>query len=470
MDFKTPQKTNPQHFINKAEKEQILSSHDTIKIDDKHRGTHIKPYLPVAICDNLIYQNVYLQTCIETLAEDMVLNDINITPVNKADEVKAEIIKDFWLLNQDELVKTVTDYISYGFGGAEITFTNGGEPQALFEIQADTLYIKKETYNDTVTGESRNLYYAVQQVNGSDYVKMRLLQNLDEYPEKDSNLKICLWIGGGRKSNYFNYPLWISAFNHVSASVSLDMLDADKLANGNLISGILTVIRPPMSLDDENVEDTLESKMEAKGSGVFTLELNTLNPDIPLTVDYIQISESNYQYLSELADKSDSKILSVLKIPKARLLIDDTTESMNSNKTNTLYKIYSGELENRQRPLERLMKIFNQLFYEFTGKVNIITPVFVDDKEIETQINLNLFNNGLITLGQAIRKVEDLFPEYKEYLEKEIDYNNPLYDERYYNGKPLGFSEDLNNPVTELGDMIDYAKVNGILQQQSEDR
>ena len=62
MDFKTPQKTNPQHFINKAEKEQILSSHDTIKIDDKHRGTHIKPYLSVAICDNLIYQNVYLQT------------------------------------------------------------------------------------------------------------------------------------------------------------------------------------------------------------------------------------------------------------------------------------------------------------------------------------------------------------------------------------------------------------------------
>ena len=79
--------------------------------------------------------------------------------------------------------------------------------------------------------------------------------------------------------------------------------------------------------------------MQNKGNGVFTLELTTLNPDIPIGVDYIQISESNYDYLEKLAEKSDIKILANFKIPKARLLIDDTTESINSNKTNTLYKI-----------------------------------------------------------------------------------------------------------------------------------
>lgn len=466
MQIHTIKKTNPQHFINKAVKEEVLTKPDTIKNDDRNRGNRIKPYIPVSICDNLIYQTVYLEIGIETLAEDTILNDISFKGAMESDKVKVETVKSFWEKNQDEFLKAVIDYYSYGFAGAEITFNETGEPDRLYEIQADTLYISKETnrYDNSVC------YYAVQQVNGVPKVKMRLLDRLNEYPETDNEFPVCLWIGGGRKSSFYDYPCWISCFNHVSASVSLDMLDADKLANGNLISGILTIVRPPMSLNNESVEDTLETKMTEKGSGLFTLELNTLNPDIPLTVDYIQISESNYQYLSELASKSDAKILACLKIPKARLLIDDVTESMNSNKTNTLYKIYSKELSKRQRPIEALMNIFNRIYFELNAKADIDTPVFVDDKEIEANINTVLFDKGLITFGQAIRKVLNLFPEYEDYLEIPVDFNNPVYNERYYNGQPLGFSEELENPVTELGDMIDYAKITSILQQQSEDR
>lgn len=463
---------NPTHFINKASKEHLLHGQDTIKSDDVNNGTQIKPYIPVSVCDNLIYQTVLLQTCIDTLAEDMVLNDIGLTTKIESDNVKVELVKDFWLNNQDELLKQVTDYLSYGFGGAEIIFeTDNDEPVELVQIQADTLYISKETVNDYTTGESRTVYYAVQQVNGVTKTKMRLLDKLDEYPESDNDLHICFWLGGGRKSSFYDYPTWISAFNHISASVSLDMLDADKLANGNLISGILIIKRPPLNPNlDDSVEDTLEEKMEEKGSGIFTLELTSLNPDIPLTVDYVQISESNYSYLSEMSSKADKKILACFKIPKARLLIDDTTESMNSNKTNTLYKIYSNELSKRQRPLENLIQKFNSILFETDTNVDIVTPVFVDDKEVEANINTALFDKGLITLGQAIQKILTIFPEYNDYLNIDIDFDNPIYNERYYNGNPLGLTEDLTNPVQELGDLIDYTKITELLQTEGNNR
>ena len=472
MELVTPKnKINEQHFINKEAKENLLAKQDTIKVDDKNKGSHIKPYIPVGICDNLIYQNVLLEDCISTLAEDTVLNDFNLLNTNESDDAKVELIKQFWQLNQDELLKQIKDYFSYGFGASEITFNDDLTPKEIAQIQADTLYIRKETYKNEF-GESTILYYAVQQINGVDNVKMRLLDRLEEYPEKDNNLNICLWIGGGRKSSFYDYPCWITCFNHVSASVSLDMLDADKLANGNLIAGILTIIRPPINPQlEETVEDTLEEKMEAKGSGVFTLELNTLNPDIPLTVDYIKISEDNYQYLNELSEKSDKKILACFKIPKVRLLIDDSSESMNSHKTKTLYKIYAKELNNKQRPLENIIRKFNLLFYELDAKVEIDTPVFVDDKDIETDITLKLFNNGLITLGQALKKIESLFPELTDYLDIPIEYTNPIYNERYYNGKPLGFNEEeMSNPVENVGDLIEYAQINEVLSKQDQNR
>lgn len=469
MEIIAPKKVNPTHFINKEVKESVLKGQDTIKSDDTQKGTHIKPYIPVSVCDNLIYQTVLLSTCIDTLAEDTILNDISFSE-DESDNSKIENVKQFWLRNQDELLKQIKDWYSYGFGASEIIFA-GSEPVELVQIQADTLYIRKETVSDTVTGERKIVYYAVQQINGVDKVKMRLLDRLDEYPTSDEDLHICFWLGGGRKSSFFDFPCWISAFNHVSASVSLDMLDADKLANGNLISGILTIIRPPIAKAlEESVEDTLEEKMEEKGSGLFTLELTTLNPDIPLNVEYIQISESNYDYLMQLAEKADKKILAVMKIPKARLLIDDTTESMNSNKTNTLYKIYTNELDKRQRPIEKLIKKFNENLFELNTTVNLVTPSFVDDKEIEANTNLTLFDKGLITFGQAVKKVLELFPEYEDYLDIELDFNNPVFNERYYNGKPLGFSEDIINPVEQIGDFIDYTQINEVLSRESKDR
>ena len=455
---------NTQHQINKRAVDKVITTPaQTHKNDDENKGVIIRPYIPVHICDNLIYQHVYLSKCINTFAEDMVYNDINISS-----EKDIEDIVEFWEDNQEEFCNAVKDYLGYGFGACEILFNNNGLPAELKEINADTLSIKKEQRYNSETGEYENYYYALHQISGNPDVLLRLSHL--EYPSVDDDLPVCLWLGGGRKSDFFSYPVWLECFNHVSASVSLDLLDAKKLADGNLISGVLVIRKPPAPITEngETVEDTLEEKMENKGSGVFTLELTTLNPNIPLEVDYIQISESNYDYLVELGKSSDIKVLANFKMPKARLLIDDTTESMNSNKTNTLYKIYSLELNNNQKPLEKKMRKFNNQYFENNGKVEIVTPTFIDEKDIETQTTINLFNTGLITLGQAINKVQKIYPELNKEGDEELDLTNPIYKERYYNGQPLGLIEpsDEERGLMEFANRVDEMVITEQLNQQ----
>lgn len=472
MEINNIPKTNPQHIINKNIIQQALPTPTTLKKDDEQKNIYINPYIPVGLCENLILQSVDLATCIEIISEDIIYNNVTIKPLNTNElTVEMENSKNFWEYNQEEYCNQVKDYVSYGFGASEIITDTNNQPVELRQIPADTLRIYKQKI------DGRLYYYAEQKVNGNT-TRLRLHNHQKvvgyDYLETDKELPVCYWIGGGRKSNWYDYPLWINAFNHVSASVNLDMLDADKISEGNLVSGILVIKRPPTPIlpDNEDVEDTLQEKMENHGSGVFTLELTTLNPNIPLDIDYIQISESNYDYLQRMANRAEDKILAQFRIPKARLLKDETTESMNSNKTNTLYKIYTGELNNRQRPLERNMQIFNRVFYGFDAKVELETPVFVDDKDLEAESTIKIFNNGLITLGQAIRKIETIYPDLQD-TDNEIDYNNPLYNERYYNGNPLGLTDAPMDAEQETlyraGDFIDMAKIEEVFSRESTD-
>lgn len=462
MIINKPTQINPQYSINKAERDKIIIQ-ETHKPDDE-KGTYIYPYLSVSLCDNLILQNVLLSKCINTFAEDMVYNELSLKDTHiQTETTKFKTIQEFWDLNKEQLCYQVKDYLSYGFGASEVIYNTNHEVAEIAQIPANTLHIQKKKKFNPQINDYQYYYYAVQQVTGKENVIMRL-SHMTYLPE-DDDLPLCFWLGGSRRSNFFDYPCWIECFNHVSASNTLDLLDAEKINNGNLVSGIITIVRPPPTPMDKDLDETLEEKMENHGSGVFTLELTTLNPDIPLNVNYIKISESNYDYLNELSKKSDIKILANFKMPKARLLIDDATESMNSHKTNTLYKIYTNELNNAQLPLERNIWQFNKKFLEFDYRIQLDTPIFVDDKDIESQIALNLFNNGLITLGQAINKISSIYPEFEN---AEIDLTNPVYNERYYNGSPLGLTtNNAEEEIYNIGDYIDMEQIEEVFSRQS---
>ena len=131
-------------------------------------------------------------------------------------------------------------------------------------------------------------------------------------------------------------------------------------------------------------------------------------------------------------------------------MIDDVTESMNSNKSNTIYEIYTKSLENEQLPFEIEINKFNKKYFDYEGIVDIETPIFSDKKDVEINTILTLFNNGLITLGEAIKAVSVYYPA----LQLEYSDSNPIYDERFYNGRILGMSEYSDEDISELNGVM----------------
>ena len=399
----------------------------------------------MSIAQNLILQNNRLDKSIRILAQDVILNEISYLSDKENDN--EELVASFWKDNINELYKQLQEFYSYGFGASEIIFDEEtGLPTKLYQIPADTLFIKQDSNRDGTYS-----YYAIQKVDGKPDVKMKLSRF--QYDEEDSDLPTCFWLGGGKTSEFYEIPYWLPAFNSISAKVALDELNAKKINEGNLMSGILVIRRPPaFEGQKEETKKDLEDQMTDAGTGILVMDLESFNSEIPLEVQYVPISEQNYSYLSELADRCDEDILACFSIPKVRLMIDDVTESMNSQKSNTIYEIYTKSLENEQLPFEIEINKFNLKYFNYEGVVNIETPIFSDKKEVEINSILTLFNNGIITLGEAIKAVSVFYPA----LQLEYNDTNPLFNERYYNGRLLGMNEYSEGDMSQLNEVMTW--------------
>ena len=410
--------------------------------EDKDYKYKLYPLVSVSIAQNLILQNNKLDKSIRILAQDVILNEF--TYLNDENETDQSII-DFWKNNINELYKQVQEFYSYGFGASEIIFDEKtGLPKELYQIPAETLTIKQEVNDDGTFS-----YYALQEIVGKPAVKMKLSRF--KYDAEDDDLPTCFWLGGGKTSEFYEIPYWLPAFNSISAKVALDELNAKKINESNLMRRLIE-IRSTLNIyvEKKKKKKDLESQMADAGTGILTLDLESFNTEIPLEVQYVPISEQNYSYLSELADRCDDDILACFSIPKVRLMIDDVTESMNSNKSNTIYEIYTKSLENEQLPFEIEINKFNKKYFDYEGIVDIETPIFSDKKDVEINTILTLFNNGLITLGEAIKAVSVYYPA----LQLEYSDSNPIYDERFYNGRILGMSEYSDDDISELNGVM----------------
>ncbi len=438
------EKINPDLDINKSQIKEAISPKSS-KLDTTGFTTVIQPIVPVNIAKNLILQNNRLDKCIRILAQDVILNDFTFLSEDEKEDDHDRIIN-FWQENKDEIFKQGQEYYAYGFGASEVIFDDEGYPVKLFQIPSETLFISQETNPD---GGYR--YYAIQKVNGKS-LKMRLSRF--KYGPEDDDLPVCMWWGKGRTSEFYEIPYWIPAFNSISAKVALDELNAKKINEGNLLSGILTVVAPPLRKGEETVEETLQDQMKAAGTGILTLQLTQFDEDVPLDVKYIPITESNYDYLSDLSKECDQDILACFSIPKVRLMIDDVTESMNSNKSDTIYEIYTKSLAAEQLPFENEINRFNQRYFNYDGVVDIEVPIFADKKETEISSILKLFDKGILTLGETINAIKPYYPS----LDIQFNESNPIYNERYYNGNLLGIEENTDDDFNELsvGELLDF--------------
>ena len=85
-------------------------------------------------------------------------------------------------------------------------------------------------------------------------------------------------------------------------------------------------------------------------------------------------------------------------MPKIRLLNNEGKESMNSNKSETLWKIYLRSCYNIQSNFLDFMKTFNKLYFGKYVKINIALPTFEDEtttviQNVEKLMNLGLMNS-----------------------------------------------------------------------------
>ena len=104
---------------------------------------------------------------------------------------------------------------------------------------------------------------------------------------------------------------------------------------------------------------------------------------------------------------------------------------MNSNKTKTLYEIYTLDLETYQYPFEIEIDNFNNCFFNVDTTCDIKTPIFADTKETKVNTIIQLFSVGIITLKQAISMATALYPEVDW---TDIDINDPELAQRFYHG------------------------------------
>ena len=165
--------------------------------EDKEYQNRIDPIVSVSISQNLILQNNRLDKAIRILAQDVILNEITYL-ADKESDIE-ETVASFWKNNINELYKQIQEFYSYGFGASEIIFDEKtGLPKELYQIPAETVFIKQESNRDGTYS-----YYAIQKINGKPDVKMKLSRY--QYDQEDDELPTCFWLGVEKLLNFMKF-------------------------------------------------------------------------------------------------------------------------------------------------------------------------------------------------------------------------------------------------------------------------
>ncbi|AMK16315.1 hypothetical protein [Methanobrevibacter olleyae] len=449
--MKIQNQVNPNYSLIKSfiEKEEAKELNVKSKKMDENSHGYIYPPVSQVITDYILKNNGRLKNCTEILAQDTILQEYQFKN-NNGDNIHEDTLLKFWdKRNKYNLYLSVIERYQYGFGVCELSFNDDGTCVGLTQVPAKTMVIKKEESYDN------SKYYAVQMNLGEPIKKFRLYNLLDNYDESDEEYNIVLWLGGGTTHRFYDIPAWYPDSDIVLGKINLNILNAQQIDNGNNIEGVLNITGPPQRPNRETgktVEQQIREQMRSTGTGVMVSYLETPNKDFPLNFEFIKISNDNWQYLENFSKTADEVLMSNYNIPKVRLMIDDVTESMNSNKSDTIWQIYAISLNYEQFPNELIIQEFNNIFFHLNLEVDMQIPIFSDKRQIELTTVKDLFNTGLLTLGQAIVKISGFYPELR--IDENISMDNPLLNERYYNGNLLGFNDGVTSSDVGEAELI----------------
>lgn len=386
------------------------------KQDTATQGVELKPPIPMRDCLYVFENSSHVAKCCRILASDIIYNEITLIPTTEEPSEKLTnnitAIKKMLDENIDELYNIAVDYYYAGWCAMEYVWDN--TRFTLKQLPIHTCSIIRTN----IPGQEGEVYLLKQKINSTTrYFKIMGEQYPDNFVNyQNQPLSNVSLIGGDNIYAFFSLPRWVQNYKKILTEIAIASSDYRTVANGNISSGILNInLEPqqavPLTYDEQGNPIQKESRQEAitreitgasGGTAVIFTESNR-----PVQLDYVGLTNNNQSYLSELGLQCQQAVLNDYNIPLVRLMINTEKESMNSDKTKSIWEIYTLNLQNEQR----IFKIFiAELIYDLYSlpvTVDISTPIFSDRREIEVKILSDAWNDGALTLGQYVTGLSD---------------------------------------------------------------
>lgn len=428
-----------------------------ISVNDDTAGDNIelRPPVPMKDCKYVFDNASFVAKCCRILAKDILLNNITLESEGKDLTGLNEQLEDY----QTELYFTAIDYYYAGIGAFEYICNHDGF--MLKQIPIHTTKIIQIQVN------GKKCYLLKQQIK----TEINYFKILGEtYPEgfnqyNNQPLGDCCVIGGDNFTLFFSEPLWVQESDKIFTEIAIGAKNLKQISNGNISAGVLNInlepeIKPPVTLDSngnpvptETREDVIKEELTASNGGVSVIFTEgTRNLDM----SYIKIENDNYSYLSELQSKAEQATLNCYGIPLVRLMINTEKESMNSNKTQSIWEIYNLDLRVESQKWITIIREFINHVYGFKPTVNIELPEFTDKRETEIQLIIDEWKEGLINLRQAVTALSN-YDTNIDLNDYNFELNKDLWDYRKIDGYYDLLNEvdqaELERVTTEIGQL-----------------
>ena len=454
--------------------EYLTEQHTTKTVKDGNNiSYYLEPLVPVDVARYLFRRSSELRKVVKAYSKDVLLNeftlaksDIETDEENEKYERDLEILNSVWnnQNNKKQLYFAGIEAFVYGYGVME-TIGSGADTE-FKQIPAHTIRLRCEIWESDVTRKQYKYYYVEQQLQDR-IVKLRLshldYRLLDKYAGGDDSEGYCIWFGGSNESDFFDIPEWESCSEDIFTCLAIKKMNMKKIERGNIPAGVLMFQGPralpdPKHPDEPRIDHKLEQDLGGTHSGtVFTyLESNSSSRDI--TMSYQALTDNNYDYLKQNREDCERSILSAYLIPPQRLMRLDQKESMNSDKTERTFEIYTTEeVPSAQMLFKGAIDAYNQAFLGMTHNVLMNSPEFVDKTLLRIESIVTLFDKGLLPLGVALDLLADVYPQ----IDLLADLPEDLSTQRFYDGKILGIdgieqpdNEELDNAINKINQII----------------
>ena len=406
------------------------------KEDTATYGVELKPPVPMKDCKYVFDNSSYVAKCCRILAKDIILNKLTLISDNEENDTVVKKIQDNLIENIMELYYLLVDYYYAGIGAVE--YATGKHKFKLKQIPINTTRIIRVNY------KGKEYYLLEQKIESStNYFKIMG----EVYPPNFSHfngevLGDCCLIGGDNFYQFFATPLWVQEKDKIFTEIAISNKNYNTISNGNIATGILNINLEPQIVKpvkyDENGneiktpsrEDIIAEEITNTDSGIAVVFTES---NRPITFDFTNIENSNYEYLENLQEKAEQSVLNCYNIPLARLMINTEKESMNSNKTQSIWEIYTLDLATEQSRIKEFIKELIYELYSLKVEVEIELPIFSDRREIEINNILNEWDKGVLTLKQTITALSE-YTDVIDLNEYDFTMNEDLWDYRNIQG------------------------------------